>query len=449
MSQTIDTGRALTLDYGKARSMTGLMDGYMSNRKEGSLLGPYRVLDLSDEKGVLCGKVLADLGADVIKVESPGGDPMRNIGPFYHDIPGPEKSLHWFTFNTSKRSITLDITRPEGREIFKKLVRIADFVLECFPPGYMDSLGLGYEALSKVNPRVVMTSITPFGQTGPYAEYKAYDITGIAMGGLMYLIGEPERPPVRIRASQAYAQVSVQAAAGTMAAHYYRETGGEGQHVDVSMQDAVSNAIDTAQQAWDLQKIIYKRVGHSRPVGERVLRCVYPCKDGYFACWAPEEFKILTDWMTACGIELDQAEVKKWIEITEKMKAEKMSLSAALTQEQVDYLRQFRVPLLNMLTKQELYEGALTREFGWAPVNTPKDLVESPQLAIRDYFTEVEHPELGVTITYPGAPFKLSETPWRIWGRAPLIGEHNEEVYIGEIGMTQEELSKLKQAGVI
>ena len=228
----------------------------MSQTSEQSLLAAYRVLDLTDEKGVLCTKLMADFGADVIKIEPPGGDPMRRIGPFYHDEPDPEKSLFWFTFNTSKRSITLDITRREGQEILRQLATTADFVVECFAPGYLDSLGLGYSALSEVNPRLIMTSITPFGQTGPYRDYKASDIVGLAMGGLLYLNGEPGRPPVRVRASQAYAQASVQAAGGTMVAHYYREISGEGQHVDVSMQEAVSNTLDTAQQAWDLQRTV-------------------------------------------------------------------------------------------------------------------------------------------------------------------------------------------------
>jgi len=421
----------------------------VNQRKENSLLGPYRVLDLSDEKGVLCGKILADLGADVIKIESPGGDPMRYIGPFYHDVPDPEKSLYWFTFNTSKRSITLDITCTEGREVFTNLVKTADFVIECFSPGYLDSLGLGYSVLSELNPRLIMTSITPFGQSGPYRDYKAYDIIGLAMGGLLYLIGDPERPPVRVRAQQAYAQASAQAAAGTMVAHYYRESSGEGQHVDVSMQEAISNTIDTAQQAWDLQRMIYRRVGPSRPVGERVRRAVFRCRDGYMACWAPEEFEVLAGWMESEGVPMDPAEVKKWTEVIEKVKAGELSMTQAVTQEELTQMQELRFPFLERLTKQELYDGAVEKGFGWAPVNTPRDLVENQQLAIRNYFVPVEHPELGTIITYPGAPYKLSEAPWRIWNRAPLIGEHNEGIYIGELGMTVERLNNLKQANVI
>jgi len=150
------------------------------------MLSPYRVLDLTDEKGLLCGKLLGDLGADVIKIERPGGDPARNLGPFYHGEADPEKSLFWFAFNTSKRGITLDIETTDGQEIFKRLVKGSDFVIESFPPGYMDQPGLGYSVLEKVNPRVIMVSITPFGPTGPYKDYKAPDIVAWAMGAQMY-----------------------------------------------------------------------------------------------------------------------------------------------------------------------------------------------------------------------------------------------------------------------
>jgi benzylsuccinate CoA-transferase BbsE subunit len=425
------------------------MHNVTHERKEKSLLGPYRVLDLTDEKGVLCTKLLADFGADVIKIEPPDGDPMRNIGPFYHDEPDPEKSLFWFTFNTSKRSITLDISQPEGQQLFRELAATVDFIVECFPPGYMESLGLGYSALSELNPRLIVTSITPFGQTGPYRDYKAYDLVGLAMGGLLYLIGEPHRPPVRVRAQQAYAQASVQAATGTITAHYYRQASGEGQHVDVSMQEAVSNTIDTAQQAWDLQQVIYKRVAPFRPLGDYNLRCVYPCKDGYVACWRPEELETIIEWMDSEGVPYDKDQMARWLELRKKIDEGELTLMEAMSQEELTEMQETRIPLLAKLTRQEIYKGALEKDFGWAPVNTPKDLVEYEQLATRNYYVQVEHPELGETITYPGAPCKMTATPWQIWNRAPLIGEHNEEVYVKEMGMSPQRLHELKQAKLI
>ena len=168
------------------------------------MLGPYRVLDLTDEKGLLCGKIPGDLGADVIKVERPGGDPARNTGPFYHNEADPEKSLFWFAYNTSKRGITLDIETTDGQDIFKKLVKTADFVIESCPPGYMDRLGLSYSALERVNPGIIMVSITPFGQTGSYRDYKAPDIVAWAMGGIMYINGNADSPPVRVSPALPY-----------------------------------------------------------------------------------------------------------------------------------------------------------------------------------------------------------------------------------------------------
>src|SRR3990170_3305135 len=167
-------------------------------KKAEGMLSPYRVLDLTDEKGLLCGKILGDLGADVIKIERPGGDPARRIGPFYHDEPHPEKSLFWFAFNTSKRGITLNIETADGQEIFKRLVQTADFVIETFPPGYLAKLGLGYSDLEKINPGIILVSITPFGQTGPYKDWKGADIVAWATGGDMAPWGEPDRPPIRI-----------------------------------------------------------------------------------------------------------------------------------------------------------------------------------------------------------------------------------------------------------
>jgi len=189
------------------------MDQGKESQKEGGLLSPYRVLDLTDEKGLLCGKLLADLGADVIKVEKPGGDQARNIGPFYHDIVSPETSLFWFAYNTNKRSITLDFETRDGRGIFEKLVKTADFVVESFPPDYLAGLGLDYGSLAKINPRIIVASITAFGHTGPYARYKGSDIVVFAMGMLMSQTGDRDRPPLQVSFPQSFLNASGDAAA--------------------------------------------------------------------------------------------------------------------------------------------------------------------------------------------------------------------------------------------
>ena len=189
----------------------------MSGEQKDNLpLSPYRVLDLTDEKGPLCGKILADLGAEVIKIEKPGGDPSRHIGPFCGDIPHPERSLYWMAYNASKKGITLNIESRDGQEIFRELAKVADIIIESYDPGYLDGLRLGYSELSKLNPAVLMTSITPFGQTGPYSHYKASDLVLWSMGGYAYLCGDPDRPPVQISFPQAY----IQAENGSSYSHY-------------------------------------------------------------------------------------------------------------------------------------------------------------------------------------------------------------------------------------
>src|SRR4030042_2395688 len=190
------------------------------------MLDAYRVLDLTDERGFICGKTLADLRADVVKIEPPGGDPARSMGPFCRDVPGAEESLYWMAYNVNKRGITLNIETKDGQAIFKRLARNADFVIESFAPGRLKALGLGYEVLCQLNPRVILTSITPFGQSGPYREYGTADIVSMALGGYLYLTGEPDRPPVRIGFPQAYLPAALAAAAGAMIAHCARPSPG-------------------------------------------------------------------------------------------------------------------------------------------------------------------------------------------------------------------------------
>jgi crotonobetainyl-CoA:carnitine CoA-transferase CaiB-like acyl-CoA transferase len=404
-------------------------------------------LDLTDEKGFLCGKVLGDLGADVIKIERPGGDPARMIGPFYKDIPDPAKSLYWFAFNMNKRSITLDIQTADGRDVFKRLVKSADFVIESFDPGHMDGLGLGYEALSQLDPRIIMTSITPFGQTGPYAHYKASDIALMAMSGFMYIVGEPDRPPVRISFPQAYLHGGVEAALGSMTAHHYRQKSGEGQHVDVSIRDAVILTTDNIQMYWDMNKVIVRRGGGGfiRPESGALQVTQRKCKDGYI-CFivmggplGADVTEAMCQWMDEEGMLADSFKGIKWAELGWDMASTEIydRMSEAID----DFLLKH--------TKMEILEEGVKRRIMIYPTNTSKDIYENPQLKAREFWVGVEHPELGETLTYPGAFVKASETPWKVWRRAPLIGEHNEEIYMGELGLSKEELIRLKEASVI
>jgi len=425
----------------------------MSERESGEgLLSGYRVLDLTDEKGLLCGKILGDRGADVIKIERPGGDPARNIGPFYKDTLDPQKSLFWFYTNTNKRGITLNIETADGRDILRRLVKTAHFVIESYEPGYMDRLGLGYSDLEKINPGIVMTSITPFGQTGPHAHYKANDLVLWNMGGMSCLCGDPDRAPVRLSCPQAYFQGGLQGALGSMVAHYHRVMTGEGQHVDVSIQEAVIFTTMAAVEIWDMNRVTLKPSGpfyassRPAPLGPLYNRWLWPCKDGHVVLWYmgganaaySRSSKTLIEVANREGFALE-LKGYNWFEHDK----------AKITQEQEDQVCQTVMPYLQAKTKAELFEVALREGVLLAPANTTRDLAESLQLASRDYWVDVEHAELGESISYPGATAKVGDAPWRIRRRAPLVGEHNEQIYSEELGFSPEDLALLKAAGVI
>ncbi len=418
----------------------------MDTKERKGMLTPFRCLDLTDEKGFFCGRVLADLGADVIKIEKPGGDTSRNIGPFFQDDPDPEKSLYWFAYNANKRGITLDIETADGSEIFKRLVKGADFVIESFPPGHMDELGLGYSALSGINPRIIVTSITPFGQSGPYKDYKGSDIVCMAMGGFMALAGDPDRPPVRISSPQAFLQAGAEAAVGSLTAHYPRETTGEGQHVDVSIQESIIGTLFNMLFYWDAVGKNVNREGMYRVLssgGKQMI--IWPCKDGYVSFAAMggrpgiKTNRALVAWMASEGMAPDYLKEKDW---------EAYDYAVA-SQEEIDSIGNPVRAFFETHTLDELCTGAMERDMMFYPVSATDSLVSSPQLSARDYWETVEHPELNTSITYPGSFYKSTEPPCGIYRRAPLIGEHNREIYEGELGLSREELLVLKQAGVI
>lgn len=419
----------------------------MKAQHDEGLLSSYRVLDLTNERGYLCGKILGDLGADVIKVEPPGGDQGRKIGPFYHDIPDPEKSLYFFAYNTSKRGITLNIKTVDGREIFKRLVETADVVVESSMPGCMDRLGLGYSALSQVNPRVILTSITPFGQTGPYSDYKVADIICWAMGGMMYLMGDPDRPPVQVSLPQAYLHGAAWAAAHTTVALYYRELTGEGQHVDVAVQPYIVYSQMGANRFWDTIGVNVKRGGSKRirPETGAWQRLIWTCKDGYMSFLlrgglpGARTNRAIVEWMDSEGLAEDFLKAIDWDSLDWD----------TINPEFADLIQDAFGRFFLNHTKSELYELAKKAHAILYPVSDVKDILENAQLANRGFWVGVEHPELGVNITYPGAFVKDSLGACRIRRRAPLIGEHNEEIYHEELGFSPDELVVFTEAGVL
>jgi len=413
-----------------------------------SLLSPFRVLDLTDELGFLCGKILGDLGADVIKIEKPGGDAARQIGPFYRDEPHPEKSLYWFAFNNNKRGITLNLGSARGREILGRLVARADFIVESFPPGHLDRLSLGYNSLSRLNPRLVVTSITPFGQTGPYSRFSASDIEIMAMSGCMSLTGDPERSPLRITFPQSYQWTGSYAAVGTLIAHLHRQRTGQGQQVDVSAQASLLWAFSHAHTFWDLNRHLEKRAGSfmtGRSITGARMRVFWPCKDGYvnFIIYGGEAGRktnqALVQWMDTKGMAPEFLKKKDWSSFN----------IAAVTQEEIDQMEEPIARFFQEITKKEFFEEVIKREMLGYPVATVEEIFEDPQLKARDFWQSVEHPELGTSFVYPDGFGKFSQAACKIWRRAPLIGEHNEEIYCEELGLNPSELAELKERGIV
>ena len=410
------------------------------------MLEHLRALDLTDDKGFLCGKTLADLGVDVVKIERPDGDPSRKIGGFWHDEPDPEKSLYWFAYNSNKRGITLDIESEEGHEIFRKLVKTAEFVIESFPAGYMDKLGLGYAELRKIKKGIIMASITPFGTEEPYRNYKDSDIVVMGMSGTLYQTGETDGPPVHISIPQACLHAGADAAVGCMMAYYHREMTGEGQHVDVSMQQSAAWFQANAVPTWELLQRVLKRsgafrAGMSKDVGQRQ---VWECRDGYVffnvigGRTGAKSLSALVDWMNEENMSTDHLNNMDWDNFD----------MFTVTKEEMDAISNPVGDFFRSHTRKELLAGAVPRGVSIGPLSSMEDLINDECLRERNFWREIEHPELGTSITYPREFVKSTEADCSTRFRAPLIGEHNEEIY-QELGLSGQELVKLEESGII
>ncbi len=413
---------------------------------DGPLTG-YRVLDLADEKGQLCTRLLAELGADVIKIEPPrDGDPTRQNGPFFRGEAEPDRSIYWWVMNAGKRSITLQLKLEAGREILRKLIAMSDIVVETCVPGESASLGLDYASVSAANPGAILVSVTNFGQAGPYAKWAATDIVGSAMGGQMHVSGDPERGPLRSTAPQAFAQANVQAAVGAMTALYARAVNdGAGQHVDVSMQEAMMVTMDHAGPTWDIRRVNTVGPGERRQnAGIVAGRYLFETADGWLTALqvggliGPKADPII-DWLAETG-EAEGLDSPEW--------RARLVAGGPFPPQDREKIEATMQAFCRTRKKEELVAEAQRRGAGWAPVFSPREIVDSKQLAAREYWVRVHHEDLGESFIYPGAPFKLSETPWKQRGRAPHLGEHNEQVF-GLLGIDAAEQRRLKMKMVI
>jgi crotonobetainyl-CoA:carnitine CoA-transferase CaiB-like acyl-CoA transferase len=413
------------------------------------VLSSYRVLDLTTERAPLCGQILGDLGADVIKVEPPGGSPARRIGPFFHDQPHPDRSLFWWAYNRNKRSITLDLATNEGKSLLHRLVARAHFLIESDNPGAMAQLGLGYQDLATINPGLIYVSVSAFGQDGPKATYADSDLVILAAGGPLILYGDSDRAPLRLSVPQAYLHACADGAVAALIANHERQRSGKGQHIDVSAQQAVTLATQAYSLSGPYGEGEVKRMAGGLKIGPLNIRLLWPTKDGYVAITylfgtAFGHFtKRLMDWMYEEGRCDEETHNMDWIQFGGALFA---GGEAITTYERLKLLLE---AFTKTKTKAELLQGALERTLLIAPVSTLDDVVNSPQLAARQYWQEVEHPELGCKVKYPGPFVKLSETPITYRRRPPLVGEHNREVYQGELGCTDQQLAEFRNKGIM
>ncbi len=388
--------------------------------------------------GPYCTRLLAHLGAEVIKVEEPGsGDGARGRGPFPGDIPHPERSGLFLHLNANKMGITLNLHTNTGRDIFKELVENCDILVENNPPAKMKELGLDYATLKKVNPQLIMTSITPFGQTGPYRDYKAYDINMQAAGGISYVTGDPEREPLLIPGSAAAYQAALNAAVATLIALYYRDIAGGAQHVDISEQECIASVLGDVISFYSYQKVIRKRSRLSSDIAYRSIwpMGIYRCKDGYvnLTILEPHQWR---GFVALIGSPQWARDPKLEERVFVRQQASEIDLDPLVEEALKNY------------TKEELFHQGQRMRVTIAPINDVAEVVRSPQLEAREFFVEMDHPQAG-RLRYPGAPFKLTETPWSMERPAPLLGEHNEEVYRHRLGYAREDLVRMAQGGII
>jgi crotonobetainyl-CoA:carnitine CoA-transferase CaiB-like acyl-CoA transferase len=410
-------------------------------------LSGLRVIEVAGASGEYLGRMLGDWGADVIKVEPPGGVPERRIGPFYKDVEDPNRSLHFWHYNTNKRSVTLDINSEGGRGLLRKLVAEADVLLETMPPGTFPAIGLGYDALAAENPRLVMCSLTPFGQYGPWRDYQTSDMLHLAAGGQMAACGyeeledDPEQRPIAAGGNQAWHVGCHFAYIAITSALFLRNVTGEGQYIDSSVHEALALTTEGQLPRW----IYYKDGPPKRQVARQASTTPSPkallrAADGKYvqmtnASMNIARLKPMVEWMNQTGQAEDLMDPKYYDPA--RMVEHRAHVSEVVTK------------FMSSLTAEEAMKGGQEIAGGpWGTVRAAEDLLGDEHFESRGFFVQVEHPELGETFTYEGAPAVYSASPWRITRRAPLIGEHNAEVY-AELGLDAAAIGRLQTAGAI
>jgi crotonobetainyl-CoA:carnitine CoA-transferase CaiB-like acyl-CoA transferase len=413
------------------------------------MLSGCRVLDLTTERGLMCGQILGDLGADVIKVEPPGGSRTRSLKPFFADQPGPERSVYWWAYNRNKRGITLDLETAEGRDLLHLLASHADIVIESDDPGAQAKRGIGYGDLSAINPALVYVSITPFGQDGPKASYADSDLIVMAASGVLILYGDEDRAPLRMSVPQAYLHACADAAGAALIAYYDRLNTGLGQQVDVAAQESLALAQQSTLLAASIGADETRRMAGGVKMGPIRVPLVWDAKDGLVTCvfLFGSSLGVFARKLINCMYErgfCDQAiRDKDWIGYGD------MLLSGREPLEEYERIKGVVAAFLRSMTKAEAFD--LARQFGLliAPLGTIDDVLKNPQFIAREYWQTIEDRELGLKLTYPGPFAGLSATPIEFKRRPPRVGEHNREIFIDDLGLSEREFGDFARRGII
>lgn len=393
-------------------------------------LSNLRVLDLTRVlAGPFCTMILADMGAEVIKIEKPGkGDDSRSFPPF---IKG--ESAYFMNVNRGKKSITLNLKHPKGRDIFLELVKKADVVVENFRPGVMENLRIDYEVLRKVNPKIIYASISGFGLTGPYKNKPGYDIIGQAMGGIMSVTGWPGGPPTRTGTAIADILAGLSASIGILAAVNARTLTGKGQMVDVSLMGSVIASMETLLQIYFVEKRVPERIGNR-------YEFIYPydafeAKDGWFVLGVGND----EIWNRLCRLlkenNVDTSRIEKMKTNEQRVKNYKI-------------IREIIQNWVSQYSVEKITQILMEHRIPAAPVYSIKDIANDPHVKARGLIVSMEHPKLGI-LNFTGPHIKLSATPPKIRSCPPLLGEHNNIILTQYLNFSKEEIKKLEADGVI
>ena len=413
------------------------------------MLSPYRVLDLSDERGLLAGQILADLGADVILVEPPGGSPARGIAPFAGDQPGADRSLFWWAYARNRRGVTCDIDTPAGQDLIRRLAATADFVIESDTPGAMAARGLGYDDLRAINDQLIYVSISAFGQDGPKAAYEATDLTLMAAGGPLILAGDAGQEPVRVSVPQAWHHAAGEAASAALVALHARRAIWRGQQVDISAQQSVAAATMSTIVSHGIGAVETQRVAGGMVVGPFRGKLIWRAADGHisltflFGSGIGPFSQRLMNWIYECG-ECEQADRDlDWIGLGA------LFLSGELALSEWDRLLGVVGKFIERRSRAELFDEARSRGLLIVPVTTVDEVAESEQFEVREFWQTHEMPGWEQPVRFPGPFVRMTgSSPISYRRRAPTLGEHNAEVY-GELELNAERLASLAAEGVI